>query len=109
MNIKDLRPTQAYPKILWYQIKKPRPSEKDQKIIYNNHYTRILTLLTKNFPSATQYDLVEAAIEQAKDMAYKEIHKPEALMKVVVNNTTEFYKMTALIENSDNFIQWYKK
>lgn len=105
----DLTPTEAYPKILWYQVKKPIPSEEDQQIIYNNHYKRITEILYKKYPTASRSDIDEAAEVQARDMADKEIHKPEALMKAVVNTYAEDIKMKAVIENSDNFIQWYEK
>ena len=109
MNQQNIKPTERYPKILWYQIKKPIPSEEYQRIIYNTHLKRITETLTKKYPTASSSDIKEAAIEQAGDMAYKELYKPYRLDKVVVHNVAEFNKMTAMIENSENFIQWYLK
>lgn len=105
----DVKPTEAFPKIIWYQVKQTKPSEEEQQIIYNNHYHRIVELLKKKYPTANLKDIEEAAEPMAREDADREINKPTRLEKTVTNNLDHYYKMIRVIENSDNFIKWYEK
>lgn len=106
---KQIQPTQPYPKILWYQVKNPPPTEEQERIIFNRHYERLVEILSKRHPTAPEEDIYESSKEQAQVATDSEINRPEALKRVVVNDMREFNKTVALIESSDEFIQWYKK
>jgi len=105
----NLQPTQAYPKILWYQVKYTLPTEEQKTIIYNRHFYRLVDAIVKEYPTASVDDVYESAKNQAKTAAEDEINRPYMLKKVVVKTFMEHQTMTQMIENSDDFIQWYKK
>ena len=106
---KDIRPTEPYPKILWYQIKSPQPTQEVLKTVYNRHFERLVEIITKKYPNATEKDINDYCEEEALKAADRECNTPTRLEKVVVQDMREFNKMKALIESDENFIQWYEQ
>jgi len=109
MRQERLKPTQKYPKILWYQVKNTPPTEKEYQILVNRHYERLVDLYTIKYPNATAEDIEQASREQAVTGADQEISKPTLLKKVVVNNLAEHQNMIKVIESSSDFLKWYEK
>ena len=106
---REVKPTEPYPKILWYQVKSPEPTEAVLKKVYNRHYERLEEIIKKKYPGADPKDIKEYCEDEALKAADRECNTPTRLEKVVVQDMREFNKMKAVIESSENFIQWYKQ
>jgi hypothetical protein len=109
MRNKDIKPTEPYPKILWYSIKRQPPTEEEKKAIYNRYYQAAINKFNRNFVHA-QIDQVDLlAREQAERMTEAEINNPTQLKKVVANNFVQHQSLIETIETSDDFVEWYEK
>jgi AAA15 family ATPase/GTPase len=109
MRNKDLKPTEPFPKILWYSVKRTPSSDKERQEIFNRYYQAAVNKFTRKFVNSPNDQVDSLAKEQAERMTDSEINKPAQLKKVVADNYMQYQTLVETIESSDDFIEWYEK
>lgn len=106
LNTGRLKPTEEYPKILYYTTAKKPITDQEREELYQRNIERVKQKLAKTYTSATEERLHEMSIDKAQIMTDESIKKMTNFEKIVVNTYFEHQNAMQEISSKENFIQW---
>ncbi len=102
-------PTEAYPRLIWYQEKRSPVTQAEKQILFNRYYDVSMSRLDKLFPNSTPEKLHQLAEEKANALVESEINLPTIMRKVQVKSVMDHQFTKEAIESADTFLQWYQE
>lgn len=105
---KKLKPTEKYPRIIWYQEKREPMTEQQEWIYYNMFIEQAIQMLEKTHKKSSHDSKKKMAKEIADSKIIAEKERPTVLRKKVVNTLLEHEAAKEMIESSPAFLKWYE-
>lgn len=105
-----LPPKQPYPRLIWYQEKRLPCTPEERDILFKRCFDISIERIEKIFPNSyNDKSKIDLASEKANKMVDAEINLPTIMRKVQVKTAEEHILTKQIIEDSDNFLQWYQE